>query len=258
MIRGKLESTDTGAGSPIAVTTATGFQNTQTDSRFNEGVNSELGNDAREYLILDANGTAWEYGIGFQSGGFFYRTQVVESTNSDAAIVLTVGTHTILFPSGGLKGNFASQRFNGTASPGAAASATFSWTTVNNSVDNANDLPGGSAASLPAQYPLANGVPYYRAIQVHMAVTQDTVTASNFINVYGINQNHYGTRDFGLVMPTDDTSFNASCSSPLLCTLATIGSSATYGQTAGDWEVLVENPGAARTVTAVMTIDYFL
>ena len=257
MIRGKLVSSDTGAGSPIAVSTVSGYQNADADSRFNESMGGDS-NSKREYMLLDANGTAWEYGLGRQIGTNFYRDQIIESTNSEAAIVLTVGTHTILLPSGGLKGSFVSQRFNGTASPGAANFATFSWTTVNNSVDNANDLPGGSSPSLPTSYPLGNNVPYWRALQVHIAVTQDTVTASNFINVYGVNENHYGTRDFGVVLPTDDTSFNASCSSPILCANAPIGTSSTYGQTAGDWQVNVENPGAARTVSAVMTIDYFL
>lgn len=60
---------------------------------------SAIGNgNTCEYVLLDANGSAWETGIGTVTSGSpntLSRTTVYASTNSNAKIVLTTGTHTV-------------------------------------------------------------------------------------------------------------------------------------------------------------------
>lgn len=51
--------------------------------------------DVFRYVILAANGTDWEYGIGTWDGSHVERTTVLKSTNSDNAISLAAGTHTV-------------------------------------------------------------------------------------------------------------------------------------------------------------------
>lgn len=60
-------------------------------------INTGIGqNIYTSYVILDANGTAWETGTGYLSAATtFKRTTVYHSTNANAAINLSAGTHTI-------------------------------------------------------------------------------------------------------------------------------------------------------------------
>jgi hypothetical protein len=63
---------------------------------------SVLGNGSTTfYCIEDANGTAFEVGIGTYTGNTLARTTILESSNSDNAISLTSGTHTafVTYPS---------------------------------------------------------------------------------------------------------------------------------------------------------------
>lgn len=48
------------------------------------------------YWLLDANGTAWEKGIGTVGSGTLARTTVLRSSNSNAAITLSTGTHIVI------------------------------------------------------------------------------------------------------------------------------------------------------------------
>lgn len=47
------------------------------------------------YQLFDANGSSWEVGVGTVAGATSTRN-VIRSSNADAAIVLTAGTHTIV------------------------------------------------------------------------------------------------------------------------------------------------------------------
>ena len=54
------------------------------------------------YVLLDANGTGWETGKGYLSTATnFKRTTVFASTNSNNAISLSTGTHTIFIDATG-------------------------------------------------------------------------------------------------------------------------------------------------------------
>ena len=64
---------------------------------------STLGNGATTfYCIEDANGTAFEVGIGTYTSNTLARTTILDSTNSGNAIVLTSGTHDVFvtYPAG--------------------------------------------------------------------------------------------------------------------------------------------------------------
>ena len=63
------------------------------------------------YQLFDANGIDWEVGLGTVSAATLTRAAVIRSSNADAALVLTAGTHTIVnapvpgFPTGDLDFN---------------------------------------------------------------------------------------------------------------------------------------------------------
>jgi len=85
--RVKETTTTTGTGDITLAGAVSGFQSFNT--AFGTG-------DFFHYAVLDSNGTAWETGQGYLSGATtLVRTRIFDSTNSDNAISLSVGTHTI-------------------------------------------------------------------------------------------------------------------------------------------------------------------
>ena len=96
--RVKETTTTTGTGTITLAGAATGCQT------FVAGVGDT---NTTYYAIVDANGTAWEVGVGTvaDNGGSsdtLARTTVLQSTNSDNAISLSSGTHTVFatYPGG--------------------------------------------------------------------------------------------------------------------------------------------------------------
>ena len=93
--RVKETTTTTGTGAVTLAGAVTGFQ------AFSAGVGNS---NTTYYTIQDANGTAWEVGLGTLNADSttLTRTTVYESSNSDAAITLTSGTHTVFctYPAG--------------------------------------------------------------------------------------------------------------------------------------------------------------
>ena len=88
----KQTSTTTGTGTVTLSASVAGYQNF-----------SVLGNGATTfYCIEDANGTAFEVGIGTYTNNTLARTTILDSTNSGNAIVLTSGTHDVFvtYPAG--------------------------------------------------------------------------------------------------------------------------------------------------------------
>ncbi len=87
--RVKETTTSTGTGTINLAGAATGF----------EGFASAVGDgNTCYYAILDANGSAWEVGIGTVTDAAtdtLSRDTILESSNSDNAISLTSGTHTV-------------------------------------------------------------------------------------------------------------------------------------------------------------------
>lgn len=85
--RAKETTTTTGTGTLTLAGAVTAFRT------FNDALG--VGPDAY-YTLLDANGTAWETGRGYLSSSTTWvRDAVHRSTNSNAAISLSSGTHTI-------------------------------------------------------------------------------------------------------------------------------------------------------------------
>lgn len=80
-------TTTTGTGTLTLAGAAMQYQS------FNAGIGS---GNVTYYGLLDANGTAWETGIGtMTSSTTLARTTILESSNSNAAISLSTGTHTV-------------------------------------------------------------------------------------------------------------------------------------------------------------------
>lgn len=91
--RVKETTTTTGTGDITTAGAATGFQT------FNTAIGT---NKYFPYVLLDANGTAWETGKGYLSASTtLKRTRIYASTNSNNAISLSTGTHTIFIDATG-------------------------------------------------------------------------------------------------------------------------------------------------------------
>ena len=86
--RVKETTVTTGTGVITLAGAVSGFQT------FSAGVGNS---NTTYYTIEDANGTGWEVGLGTLNSDSttLTRTTVYQSTNSDAAITLTSGTHTV-------------------------------------------------------------------------------------------------------------------------------------------------------------------
>ena len=85
--RVKETTTTTGTGDITTAGAVSGF------ITINTGIGQNI---YTSYVLVDANGTAWETGTGYLSTATnFKRTTVYQSTNSNNAINLSAGTHTI-------------------------------------------------------------------------------------------------------------------------------------------------------------------
>lgn len=88
--RAKMTTTTTGTGTITLGSASSGYL-----SFASAGVND---GEVVPYILVDANGTAWEIGWGTytSSGTTLARTTILQSTNSNNAISLSAGTHTVM------------------------------------------------------------------------------------------------------------------------------------------------------------------
>ena len=93
--------------------------------------------DTTSYALMDANGTEWETGTGtyVASGNKLQRTTITRSSNSNNAITLSAGTHSVectinqSTPLGGVSGANKQIQFNDVGSGGGAATLTWDKST---------------------------------------------------------------------------------------------------------------------------------
>lgn len=142
--RFKVSTTTTGTGTLTLGSAATGYQGT---SALTDG-------ETYEYTLLDANGTAWEVGLGTYtaSGTTLARTTIYSSSNSNNAISLSAGTHTVIVGPTGKRAQdtfdlIASLGANGETSITGAATATLNAAHVcsGTSADYDLTMPTGAA-----------------------------------------------------------------------------------------------------------------
>lgn len=135
MNRIQYTTTTTGTGA-LTLSVDTGYQ-ALADSKFNQQNNSSI----FSYVLIDADGANWEHGICSISGATLTRTSVLESTNSDAAISLSAGTHTVFLTRAGLEGMIIQQYFT-VATPAAITGASDTPSFDTEAFDGIGAIPG--------------------------------------------------------------------------------------------------------------------
>ncbi len=186
-VRSKYETTTTGNGTTLSVTVPAGF-----GTESNAQIQAPSAGNYVPYVLIDGNGSSWEYGYGSYSFGTVFagdewnRDLVFGGTSGDnTRIPLSTTTpHTILFPEGGLLGRVATIRYTASSVNVAAASTvTVSYTTIDTANSGAASLPG---TSLP---PLSNQIiapweyiPYAQYVRASLIVQcTAAATAGSFI-----------------------------------------------------------------------------
>ena len=134
--------------------------------------------DQCDYCILDANGTAWEVGTGtMATSSTLSRDTILQSSNSDAAINLSAGTHTVFLT---FSADMANKRF--------VAADTFIDHVASGFVFPASS--GTLALTIPT------GVAYVVGKRVVKGAQAHTYTASK--DTY-VDLNHVGTLTYAEV-----------------------------------------------------------
>ena len=263
MIRAQLNSTATGSGSPIAVLAPATFQE-PADSRINMAFQTAGGQKRTEYLLMDADGVSWEYGMGRQIGSNWYRDYIIESTAADLAITLSAGTHTIYELGGGIATRFASVRWRSSwnvASGITNLAAQPSSATIHEQVDSAYDMPGVSAISSPANVYALPGGSYYKGVMFNVMLQSSVaVGGSGWLHLYNQHYSYSFDPMISFVVPTDITSRH-SADSPMLGYIPPIGTSPAYGGSVStnEWEFVVNHTGAGTVAFDLyITVDLYL
>lgn len=197
MQRVKYESTTTGTGD-LTLTVPSGFQSIA-DSRY-----YQLGKDHTTtqvdvfYTLLDADGTSWEFGHAPCTATGLTRSSgiVFESTNSDAAINLSAGTHTVLISRSGMEGMVLQYSLDRDATNQSIAATTYeadiTWTdelTELSGQASFNSIPGvlGLAASfdLPktGDFNVSDICPFARAWRAHLMVSCTAGATGDMVGV---------------------------------------------------------------------------
>lgn len=196
MIRHKHESTTTGTGATITVSTPTGFNNDVTTVRPTAGLDGYAGSAAKySYVLLDGNGTAWEHGFGRVSGTTFYRDHIIESTNTGARINLSANTHTIIIEENNLTGIRATYGlYHNPTAIGSGVTQTLNWNSVKTSPDGVTEWPGYSAPTLSSTtIDLSAILPYAKSYRV-MVIVNSTGGSDGWADVsIAGNGNYYGS-----------------------------------------------------------------
>lgn len=147
MNRVKYETTTTGTGA-LTVSSVTGFQGT------GDALYHSFGSSRFHYVLLDANETDWEHGLGSLSGSTLTRQTVLESTNTNSAISLSAGTHTVLVTKAGMEGMIIA------ASCYVTAPASISANSTQNPTFNAALDDGLAALGVSGVTSLASELPF--------------------------------------------------------------------------------------------------
>lgn len=126
-----------------------------------------------EYTVKDANGVDWEHGLGQVKTGplRIVRSLVLESTNSDAAITLSSGTHTVgLFAQSSIIARRRGAQLQLTTSNPVIADQSYlniaTWDVVDINTDGAH-TPGQQWVSAPA---------WADVVELHAAVDIQTTS----------------------------------------------------------------------------------
>lgn len=148
------------------------------------------------YLLVDANGTAWETGIGQLSDAtHFTRTTVQKSSNSNSAINLSAGTHLLCCAltegwASSLKGPAFSAKWTSTGSMSNVTWTKMTWATENFDTDN-NFTSDRFTPTVAGYYQINASIYFYPALTggVHIALYKN---GSNYISAGPIPNSNQG------------------------------------------------------------------
>lgn len=186
MARTKFTTTTTGTG-VLTVSAAAGFN----DGTFNNSLRSQTHGTAASsrtpYIIIDGNGTSWEWGFCSISGSALTREVILDSSNSGSVVSLSGSTpHTVVFPEGGLLNRCATVVYEKASQSVSAGGTVFGveFDTLKTDGASAGSLPSESVPAVPMFMDNVHTfMPYAKGYQIHLYA--ETLTAqSGYINLY--------------------------------------------------------------------------
>jgi len=259
MIRHKHESSDTGDGASITVSTPSGFSNDVSTVRPASIGGYSGANRIYSYVLIDANGTGWEHGYGRVATTTFYRDYVIESTNSNSRIVLSSGTHTVLVEDQPLTGLIAPLEINAsTLTVTTGSTGSFTWSSLGTSNDGATEWTGYSAPTLSVTAVDLDGViPYARSLSVTLLLSSDGTVSDNADVALKGDGGYYDTIMTHTMRTDADDVIHAVVKSPELEVRCPFNDSTNDGYYLGDYKVSVTNRGSASCdFECTMVVDY--
>lgn len=175
------------------------------------------------YTIVDADGTDWETGYGTISGGVLTRVAIFESTNADAAVSLSTGTHDVYINRTFYEGHMIVDGFK-LASAGSISFSTASETltfaakaenSTSQTIDGSNDCPGRGAGTISdiCTDPSAE-IPYCRGYSLHMRAYTSSTQAGEYFGIT-IENEGFGI-PLGAAWGPIANGYYISCSTPVI------------------------------------------
>lgn len=270
MNRVKYTTSTTGTGS-LTISVAPGFQDLP------DSINTFQDSTGMMYTLLDVNGTAWEVGYGTLSGSTFSRDAIFESTNSDTAINLSAGTHTLLvnrsfyeghvITQGYISGGAGYETVPASSTKGSYHVITFAATMghdiTSQPVDGLSYVPGktgGTVADIVAVP--ESEIPYCRGFRLTLKAKCEDVHSGEFFGC-GIDVDGFGRTIVADIAPQNDMISDGTvvtCTSPIFRNLSPFGGS-NYGYIPyGGIRYLLYNTYSSSSITVYpsLFIEWFL
>lgn len=259
MIRHKYESTTTGNGSFIFVSTPSGYSSDVTTVQPISLGGYSGASGIYSYVLLDGNGTDWEHGYGRYTSPVFNRDYVCESTNSGLRLNLSgTGTHVVIIEEQPLQGAIAPMRLTGSVTTsGTSSISNWSLSLQGTSID---EWPGYSGLSLPAtNLDFDSVLPYARSYRITLQVTANgSEDAYGDIKLKG-DGNYWDDIITGSVLVDSTDTPSVVISTPQIDIRCPFSSSTNDGIYPGYVYVSITHRGSSSCdYDAVMWVDYYI
>lgn len=263
-IRHKHESTTTGTGSTITISTPTGFSNDVTTiipTRDNFSSGTSTNNYA--YVLEDGNGTDWEYGYGKVSGTTFYRDHIIDSTNSGNRINLSANTHTVYVPIGGLANRVAQLHVKATNASITTATGSNLSMSIQSTGTSVDQFPEYAAPTSPAtSFDAETILKYSRGYTVTAYAQGYSGTAGYAYMRIKADGNYYSYLDTGRgsfrLSTSSSIQHGATIKTPMIAHGSPFLANVNDGWYPGNVGLYVYNDsGGTATITGGLLIDWY-